>query len=256
MKVMTFNLRLDVASDGENAWPNRVNHVVEVIKESKVDLIGMQEVLPSMLNDLTHRLDQFDWIGRGREAGSKGEYSPIFFNRNMFELVESGTFWLSETPYVEGSRSWDSHLPRICSWGQFKAKKNPDLEFRVFNTHLDHIGEEARSYGSKLIAQFIKAQNKKKELPSIIMGDFNAYPLSDAIKTMVQAGFENVYSYYNEKIGCTFHQFEGVTEGEPIDYIFTSPDIQIEDVHIDRQSFDGRFPSDHYPIIANVNFSK
>lgn len=122
LKAMTFNIRMDTPNDGINQWSNRKEWVAEVVFFNDVDIVGMQEVLHNQLVDLENLLPQYDYVGEGREGETKGEYSPIFYLKDRFKVLESGTFWLSETPYEKGVKSWDSSLPRIATWARLKIK--------------------------------------------------------------------------------------------------------------------------------------
>jgi endonuclease/exonuclease/phosphatase family metal-dependent hydrolase len=256
LKVMTFNLRVNVPQDGENAWPNRIDTVVKTIRESKVSIFGTQEVLPSMLRDIEERLSEFAWIGEGRRGGMNDEMSTIFYKKDEFDVINQGTFWLSETPEVVGSQSWDSSLPRICTWAELKSKNEKKIYF--FNTHLDHISEEARVKGVHVIFEKMLSIAKDNILPIILTGDFNTEPNSEVISyfkevSILNGTMNNTYQKLydiGEHTGCTFHNFTGEVTGEPIDYIFTTSDIKVKEVNINKDMVDGRYPSDHYPVIA------
>lgn len=248
--IMTFNLRYDNPEDGENSWSNRKAKVVEIIKQEQPVIIGTQELLPAMIKDLDELLTEYDWFGQPRQ--SNDEYSVIFYKKDEVRFVENGTFWLSETPLVEASISWDSSLPRICTWGEFVCLNSPH-RFRVFNTHLDHISEEARIKGVQVIEKYMAALNESEHLPAILTGDFNAEPASDEVKFWMDKPFTSVYSVMKiQGEGLTFHDFEGGSDGEPIDYIFVSKDIEIKSGRIIHSKMDNMYPSDHYPVSAIV----
>lgn len=256
LKVMTFNFRVNVPQDGENAWPNRIDAVAKTIRESKASIIGTQEVLPSMLRDIEERLKEFAWIGEGRRGGMNDEMNVIFYKNDEFEVVNHGTFWLSETPEVVRSQSWDSSLPRICTWAELKSSNGEKVYF--FNTHLDHISEEARVKGTQVIVQKILNKAEINKLPLILTGDFNTEPDSQVISYLKEVSIydrtiNNAYQKLNEtgqQPGCTFHDFKGGEAGEPIDYIYTTSDIKVKEVDINKDMVDGKYPSDHYPVAA------
>ncbi|EES74408.1 endonuclease/exonuclease/phosphatase family protein [Paenibacillus sp. MB22_1] len=253
-KIMTFNLRLNVASDGENAWPYRTKAVAEVIKRHDADIIGIQEGLHDMLTDLEPLLPEYAWIGEGREGGNKGEYAAILYKKKNWTVGKAGHFSLSETPEELGARSWSTSHPRMCTWVTFKSQTG--AEFAAFNTHLDHISEEAQQKGMELIRERMKEFRTQTGLPVVLTGDFNVEPANAVITGLEQEGYRNAYSVLQQEkkeVGATVHHFLGGESGEPIDYIFVSPDLQIQNVRVDRELYEGRYPSDHYPVIAEVS---
>ncbi|MFB9277498.1 endonuclease/exonuclease/phosphatase family protein [Cohnella cellulosilytica] len=253
-KIMTFNLRLNVASDGENAWPNRVKAAAEAIKRHDADIVGIQEGLLPMLRDLEPLLPEYAWVGEGREGGEQGEYSAIFYKRGKWKAEEVGGFGLSETPGKLGAMSWNTACPRMCTWARFKSAAGEELV--VFNTHLDHLSDEAQTKGMELIRRRIERFRETTVLPVVLTGDFNVGPEHAVVSGLERAGYLNAYSVLPEGVrgvGRTFHDFLGGEPGEPIDYVFASPDLAIVGVEVDRGQYDGRYPSDHYPVIAEVS---
>jgi len=254
---MTFNLRLHTSDDNENAWPNRVDKVATVIKKYNPVMFGIQEGFHSMLTELNEYLDDYEWVGEGREGGQLGEYSAIFYKKSKLKVVEQGQFWLSETPEEVASISWESSFPRICTWAQFAWKTAGNEQFYVFNTHLDHISEEARDKGIELIWNAVSTKRGKRALPAILTGDMNSIPSSHVIQFLRgKRELVDAYQCLKEEVGATFHNFLGGEEGEPIDYIFVTKDIKVLDTIVDRSEMNGAFPSDHYPIIATVSLPR
>ncbi len=183
LRVITFNIRYNNPNDGEHAWPNRKERVASLIRFHQADLIGMQEVLKNQINDLESLLPGYSWIGVGRDDGKDaGEFSPIFYRTERFQLIDNGTFWLSETPDVIGSKSWDAAITRIANWAQF-SDRNTSQTFLLLNTHFDHRGEQARSESAKLIVDHL--QGLTAEYPIVVTGDFNVPPNSAAYATML-----------------------------------------------------------------------
>lgn len=253
-KIMTFNLRLNVESDGENAWPHRVRAAAEVIQRHAPDIAGVQEALHEMLADLETLLPDYAWVGEGREGGMLGEYTAILYKKDKWSVRDVGHFSLSETPERLGAMSWNTSHPRICTWAHFMSDTGE--EFAVFNTHLDHISEEAKEKGMELIRERMERLREQTGLPVVLMGDFNVRPDHAVIRGLEKAGYRNAYSVLPEggsAAGRTFHDFLGGEEGEPIDYIFTSADLQPRNVVVDRGQYDGRYPSDHYPVLSEVS---
>ena len=153
LQVMTFNIRLDVSSDSLNSWPYRKAGAAQLISYYAPDLLGMQEVLPNQLADLKQALPQYTAIGVGRDDGkTAGEYCPVFFNIERFELLKHGDFSLSEQPETFGVKGWDAECNRVCTWALLKDKVNGG-QVAYFNTHLDHIGTVARREGVRLVMQ-------------------------------------------------------------------------------------------------------
>ena len=173
IKVMSFNIRYGAANDGENHWKNRSYLVAETIKMFDPDLLGTQEVLKFQAEFLQQVLPEYGFHGVGREDGSdNGEYVPVMYKKDRFEVTDSGHFWLSESPEVAGSKSWDSSLPRMASWVQLSDLSNNGSKLVFMNTHFDHRGRTARLESARLIRKRAE-EIMGKEIPFIITGDFN-----------------------------------------------------------------------------------
>src|SRR5688572_23652685 len=154
LRVMSFNIRYDEPRDGENAWPNRKKLVATLIRLHQVDLIGVQEALKGQLDDLSELIPEYAWIGVGRTDGKLGgEFSAILFRKNRFAMLETATFWLSETPHIP-SKGWDAAFPRIVTWAKFSDKQTQRVFFH-FNTHFDHRGTRAREESGRLLLRRI-----------------------------------------------------------------------------------------------------
>jgi len=264
-RVMTFNLRVDTPDDGENAWKYRAQRAADVIRDADPSIIGTQEAMIHMIEDLQSRLDGYEWVGEGRLGGTEGEFTALFVKKSDFIIMDSGTFWLSETPHVPGSRSWDSAYPRICTWCSLRSVKDKDFSLFVYNVHLDNISDEARVQGLRLVRSVIAGHRQSNRLPYILLGDFNCKPGSRAIQSLADGNtegsdglfFRNSYTEAGmkyEEVGLTCHKYKGGHRGEPIDYIFTSPELRVIGVEIDRRTIRGGYPSDHYPVIAEIDF--
>jgi len=255
--VMSFNIRLSTPSDGENWWEYRKDKVAQLIRFYDTDVVGLQEVLRAQLEDLEERLPGYEWIGVGRDDGKeKGEYSPIFYNAEKFELLKNSTFWLSETPTVPGSKDWDAAITRICSWAKFRDKQT-DKEFYFFNTHFDHRGVEARQESAALIAQ--KITEIAGDTPVVLSGDFNTEPTTTAYQNLVTGANAltdaiNISELPHYGPLGTFTGFEQPERdtGRRIDYIFVKNGVQVHKHAILTDSWGGKLPSDHYPVLAEV----
>lgn len=250
--VMTYNIRLDIASDDENAWPNRKDFLSSQVLFYGPDVLGVQEALPNQMKDLKERLPNYNHIGIGRDGANQGEYSAIFYNKNKLKVEKEQTFWLSKTPDVV-SKDWDAALPRICTYGLFEDLKS-NTKFWVFNTHLDHVGEQARLNGIKLIQQKIAEENDKN-YPVFLMGDFNVEPNSLLIKRLSE-NMLNTESLADLTFGPngTFNGFrfnESVTR--KIDYIFMSKsnNIKINKQAVLSDNNNLKYPSDHFPVYVH-----
>ena len=262
IKVVSFNLRRDFGPQRKNRWETRKELAAKVIEQSNAEIIGVQEFLPNMRKDLKELLDGYSIFGRGRLSGKKpnnDEHSDIIIKNDQVEVSRCRTFWLSKKPETP-SRAMFAVYPRICTVAEVKLKKS-GRRLRVFNTHFDHISPLARSFGAKLILEQIHNANQTDPLPTIVMGDFNAKPNSKAVRMMREnlSGYQDVrlqdiYDSVEQLIGNTYHGFKGKIKQKfkPIDYIFVSDDFEIVNASVDTSSFDGAYPSDHYPISATL----
>jgi endonuclease/exonuclease/phosphatase family metal-dependent hydrolase len=260
LRIMSFNLRLDLASDGPNAWPHRRDWVASLIRFHAPDAIGVQEALAHMLTELDARLPGFARVGVGRADGrAGGEFSAILYRTDRLELLESGTFWLSATPEVAGSKGWDAAIERIATWARFRDRRTgcPHLHL---NTHFDHVGEKARQESARLIRQ--RLARLADEASIIVTGDLNADPQSAPYRiftsdTIVGASAPlrdafNVSSGGHYGPTSSWNAFKAIEPGRRIDYILVSTRVPVLSHGILPDSWDGRFPSDHLPVIAAI----
>lgn len=250
LKLMTYNIRLDVASDGENAWPNRKDFLSSQIQFHDPDILGIQEALPNQVIDLEKSLLQYNQVGIGREGEGKGESSNIFYKKEKLKVVETNTFWLSETPN-EISIGWDAACHRVCTFALFK-EIDSDSIFWVFNTHLDHVGIKAREKAIALILSKMDQLNLYN-YPVVLMGDFNLEPahksivalkmkMNDASEISLQKPFGPNGTFNN------FEFYKPVTKR--IDYIFISKNnnLKVKKYAVLTDSKDLKYPSDHFPV--------
>lgn len=254
VKLITYNIRYDNSNDAENSWSERKEKLAAQIKFYEPDIFGIQEGLYHQVNFLDNYLGKYNYAGVGREDGKTiGEFSAIFFNAKRFKLLESSTFWLSETPDTI-SIGWDAVLPRICTYVYLKDNIT-GKKIWVFNTHLDHIGKLARINSAKLIVKRIKSLNKLTD-PVILMGDFNSTPDSKVIKYLSAELNDSKYSGINPAFGPegTFNGFkfhEPVTER--IDYIFSYKEKTLVNKYaVLSDSKDCKYPSDHLPVFIEI----
>jgi len=249
ISLMTYNIRLDLASDGENTWPHRKERIVHQLKTNQPDIFGTQEGLPHQIEYINQQLTEYGSIGVPRDDGkTKGEHSNIYYDTSRFFVLENSTFWLSKTP-DKPSIGWDSEYPRICTYGLFE-EKNLKKKIWVFNTHLDHKGTKARCKSLKLISKTIEEVNPEKH-PVVLMGDFNLTADSKEIKKLSRQ-FKDTYHTNPSPNNTTYNGFNK-KHGSRIDYIFVSENIGIHRYSILVEKDDeGRFPSDHFPVVAEI----
>jgi len=258
ISIMTYNIRYGLADDGENSWEYRKEFLASQMNFYNSDFIGTQEGLPFQIEYIDSQLPKHKFIGKTRDAESKGEYSAIFYNQNKFELIKQNTFWLSPTP-LKPSKGWDAAYPRICTYGLFKDKKSK-TKFWVINTHLDHIGETAREQSVILILAKIKEINTEN-YPLIFMGDLNAEPESLPILNLKSELNDSKEISIEKPFGPkgTFNAFQfdkPVTKR--IDYIFISKNnnIELNKYAVLSDSKDLKYPSDHLPVYVELTFIK
>jgi endonuclease/exonuclease/phosphatase family metal-dependent hydrolase len=261
-RVMSFNIRYSAAKDGEDAWDKRRDALVKVIRTYDPDLFGTQEVLADQYDFLKEQLPEYGFVGAGRDDGKrKGEASPIAYKKDRYDLQASGMIWLSPTPEKVGSKGWDAALPRVATWVTLKDKKDGGRELFYVNTHWDHIGNEARVESAKVMRKLI--DDKRGDRPVIVTGDFNSTEDLPQYRTLTGAGGDEksrLTDAYREvhptpaADEASFHAFKGTREGKRIDWILHSPDYIATAATIDyAKTPAGRYPSDHYPVTAELN---
>jgi len=263
--VMTYNIRYGTANDGENSWANRKEIAIDVLRRHSPDVVGLQEALRFQIDDIRAALPRYAEIGVGRDDGmTKGEYSAILYRKDRFDVTDSGTFWLSDTPEKPGSITWGNNCTRLCTWGRF-VRKDTGRAFYHFNTHLDHVSQYSRERAAVLLAQRIR--DRKHPDPVLLTGDFNTGEdnpvvryLKGELESPVASGdfsknpvvlvdtFRVLHP--DEKVVGTFHSFNGDRTRDKIDYIFAQPGTKVLRTEILRDNTDNRYPSDHFPIVA------
>ena len=253
LTAMSYNLRLDFPGDSLNAWPHRRDFLLSQLLFHAPDIIGTQEGLPEQIAWLDKRLPGYGRVGQGREGGNRGEYSAIYYNRERFAALTSGTLWLSETPNVV-SVGWDAALPRIVSWVRLAERGGTGGgEFYAFNTHFDHRGARARVKSAKLILRMIDSINTDG-LPVVLTGDLNLTPETPALQQLT-ARLTDAYAAAPVRLGPagTFNAFRYDRPAERrIDYILVSHQIDVERFATLTDARDGRYPSDHFPVLAQL----
>ncbi|WP_420321629.1 endonuclease/exonuclease/phosphatase family protein [Flagellimonas sp.] len=251
---MTYNIRYNNPNDKENWWENRKQDVTTLIKHYKPDILGIQEGLHEQVAYLDEVLTNYTYAGVGRDDGKqKGEYAAIFYNKKNLELLETKTYWLSETPN-KVSVGWDASMERIVTYAKFKDK-NAEKIIHVFNCHYDHIGKLARKNSSELILDLIDKMEIQNE-PIAVIGDLNSHPDEapvQILKTELQDAFEHSKTPAYGPVG-TFNGFNPTEDlTQRIDYIFTK-NIQVRSFRtIDDRRKNGLYPSDHLPILITLD---
>ncbi|GAA5506683.1 endonuclease/exonuclease/phosphatase family protein [Novipirellula caenicola] len=257
-RLMTYNIRYLNPNDGPDHWDHRVDAVAETIKSA--DIIGLQEATRKQIDDLANRLPEFQWYGVGRSDGKDGgEFSPVFWRRDQFDVTRKGTFWLGPDPQAVGKNAWGANLPRICSWVEIQSKHNA-TQMLLMNTHFDHQSATARENSAKLMRT--KAAELRGQLPVVMMGDLNATPDSPPLKNLLAETGEGVTFLDASKLSKseptgprgTFNGFKAIRADFKIDFILLS-DRRIDVVNhqtLDPKTENGRFASDHLPIMINV----
>ena len=258
---MTFNIRLNTASDSMNAWPYRKDMVASQVLFHEVHIVGVQEALLDQMTDLQQRLPKYRYRGVGRDDGErKGEFSAIFYDTTRLDAMESKTFWLSETPEWAGSKSWDAAITRIVTWIRFRDKKTKKIFF-AFNTHFDHIGKVARRESAKLLLQ--KISEVAGAAPVVVTGDFNSTPDDEPVQLIVDQS-NTLHLVDSKGISLQPHYgptgtFNGFKEKEkddqPIDYIFLKGKWRVLKHATISQTWDGRFASDHFAVVAKLQLN-
>jgi endonuclease/exonuclease/phosphatase family metal-dependent hydrolase len=259
--VMSFNIRYGAADDGDNSWPYRRDLVFQTIAGHEPAIFGVQECLWQQGEELQAAFPDYQMIGVGRDDGQQaGEMCAIFSRSNRYQVLDRGTFWLSESPEVVGSRGWDAALPRIATWVRLHDGWGvPDTLF-VFNAHFDHVGKIAREKSAALLRT--RMAKIAGDHPVILMGDFNdpAIPASATYEALLSdCGMQDLVlndtwflaSREQRLLGeDTFHGFTGEPSRGRIDWILVTDHFQGIDAGIERMNDDGRYPSDHFPVWA------
>jgi endonuclease/exonuclease/phosphatase family metal-dependent hydrolase len=252
--ILTYNLRYDNPADGVNAWTNRRVWLCEQVRQINPDIFGIQEALITQITYLDSVFSDYRHLGVGRDDGiDKGEFSAIYYHAQKFRVLQQSSFWLSSTP-EKVSKGWDAACLRICTYGLFQEIET-GKKFWVFNTHLDHVGLNARKNSATLILRKIKALNKPG-YPVVLTGDFNCEPGSDAYKIISKQFLDSKIADKGMSPGpdSTFNGFDSTKPATTrIDFIFTSrKGVNILNYTVLRESREGRFASDHFPVFTGL----
>lgn len=249
---MSFNVRLPAESDGPDRWELRREQVVRMLREQDADVIGTQELFAEQGDYLAEQMPEYAWFGRGRESDGGGEHMGVFYRRDRLRVVESGDFWLSDTPEAPGSISWGHPHPRMVTWALFETLAD-GRRFYLFNTHLPYRGEDedARLRGAKAIAR--RLRTLPDDVPVVLTGDFNTTPASPAYAGL--KGFlEDAWTSAAQRTGPegTFHGFTGQPQ-KRIDWILVRG-LEVDRMRVVDSQENGRYPSDHFPLVVELSW--
>lgn len=257
LRVMTYNIRLDLAEDGLNRWSNRRDQFIGQIALMHPAILGLQEVVPGQKADLERAFPNYTFLGAPREK--QGESANVAFDRNVFSLRSSGTFWLSPTPKMP-SKGWDAAYSRVATWAHLVGKSD-GRRFLALNTHLDNEGKQARLEGARQISRWIAANRAPGEFV-VVTGDFNTTPDSPPVQALMSAPLSLRDSRTISKtppVGPegTWNEFKAIPlpkDEMRIDFVLVDPKIAVERYGVLAWHFDGpRVASDHFPVVADLN---
>lgn len=250
LRIMTFNVRYPAKTDGPDRWEFRRDLLVDTIREKSPDLIGTQELYYEQGQYIVEKLPDYVWFGISRRGNHEDEHMGVFYKKDRLRLLDSGNFWLSETPETPGSMSWGVNLPRMVTWGLFEIREAA-RRFYLYNTHFPHRreDEEARLRAARLLSE--RLQRLDPSIPLVLTGDFNAAAGGEVYRVFT-THLEDAWARAPKRSGpeCTAGGFQGRTDCRRIDWILYRGALRPLEAETVRRSRDGRFPSDHYPVLA------
>ncbi|MBL7847939.1 MAG: endonuclease/exonuclease/phosphatase family protein [Cyclobacteriaceae bacterium] len=256
IRIMSYNIRFDNPADGLNSWGNRREFLAGQVQSADPDVLAIQESLPNQVEFLSTKLNGYGHAGQGRDEGGQGESTTIFFRQSRFDLKEVNQFWLSESP-DQLSRGWDAAIRRICTY-VLLFDKQLNRSILIFNTHFDHIGHQARIKSAELILRKIKESNAQG-LPVILTGDFNATPDSAPIQ-LLQKEMSDCRLIATSKSMAAQGSFNAFDTAKPatqlIDHIFVTSGVTVATYAVLVATQDGKYPSDHFPVVVDIALPK
>jgi len=259
VKVMTFNIRANNLVEILDSWTSRKKLVYEVVTFHAPDILGLQEPLHGQLEQIQQAFPQYaSYAAGGKDGQKRGESCPIFYRKDLFNLIDSGTFWFSDHPDTPGSQGWGEPVPRFCSWVQL-AQKGQKTGFYIYNMHLAFLSQNSRNKSVRLLAQQIAA--RKTSAPFIIIGDFNMRRINPAMEFLLERSPQNQFpvtdawlSVHPDNPDISTSNFGKWGTGPQIDHIQLGQNTKAIEVEIDDRKIDGRYPSDHFPVVARILF--
>lgn len=253
LTVMSFNIRYGTAPDGPNRWEVRRDQLIDLVKAQTPDVVGLQEALHFQIDEMLAAMPDYRMVGVGRsDGGQGGEYSAILYRASRLTVRRTDTFWFSDTPDIVRSNTWGNAIERICTWALIDDKAGGS--FYIYNLHLDHVSQPSREKSVALLVDRINARTPAA--PVVVTGDFNTGEVNPATRAML-AVFRDTFRAIHPKateVGTANAFTLGQTMGEKIDYIFVEGATEVLTADILRASVDGRYPSDHFPVIARIRF--
>jgi endonuclease/exonuclease/phosphatase family metal-dependent hydrolase len=254
LRVMSFNVRYPARTDGPNRWEFRRDLLVETIREKSPDVMGTQELYYEQGQYIVEKLPEYAWLGISRRGSHEDEHMGVFYKKDRLRVLDSGNFWLSETPETPGSMSWGVNLLRMVTWGYFELRDG-GRRFYFYNTHFPHRREdhEARLRAARLIAERIAKLDPA--VPFVMTGDFNA-PAGGEVYQVFAGSLQDGWLRAARRTGpeCTFGGFKGVVECPRIDWILYRGPFRVLEAETVTRNWEGRYPSDHYPVFAVLEF--
>jgi endonuclease/exonuclease/phosphatase family metal-dependent hydrolase len=252
---ISCNIRFDNPADGQNSWSHRKDFLAQILLNERPHIIATQEGRFAQLKDLESLLVDYELIDQHRSWIGERMYPTIFIKKNTFEFCKSGDLWLSETPEIAGSRSFESAFPRLMTWTKLQLKESAKNLF-IVNTHLDHIKSETRVHQIKVLAHEIK-RVWDQHTPLVIMGDFNDSPQSE-VRSILISEFPSLVDAWilkNEAEETSHHGFKGLMDqGARIDWIMLDHKLSLTECYMNKKNLAGKYPTDHFPIICKINF--
>ncbi|APP76510.1 endonuclease/exonuclease/phosphatase family protein [Xanthomonas vesicatoria] len=254
LRVMSFNVRVPVDTDGDKRWQVRRDAMVALIRQTHPDVFGTQELVQEQAQYLATHLPTYRWFGKGRNADGGGEHMGVFYDSRVLTVVESGDFWLSETPGTPGSSSWGTDLPRLVTWALFE-RRGDKRRFYLFNTHLPHRDQDepAREQAARLILSRIA--KLPADIPVVLTGDFNSDPDKSTYPTLTAAlGDARTHAPKRNGPENTFQDFS-THPTRRIDWILFRGLTPTRFTTLDERP-GGILPSDHYPVLAEFDWPR
>lgn len=256
LRVMSFNIRYASPNDGVNVWEKRRALTLKTVQEQQADLIGMQELLRGQAEWLQAKLPHHAWFGKGRngneEDGNGNEHMGVFYDTRRLKLLAQGDFWYSDTPDVPGSNNFDGPMPRMATWGHFEDRRT-GKRFYLFNTHLAHTdaAEALRERSARLLLARMATLAGTERV--VVTGDFNAHP-DGAVHRLLTATLSDAWEQAPVRSGPekTAHAFTGNPDAR-IDWVLYRQ-FGIRSVHTVDVHEGAVYPSDHYPVVAELTW--
>ena len=251
LRIMSFNIRC--TNVGRDSWEERIDIVTDTMIKSGADSIGVQEATPEWMATLKETLTDYDYVGVARDDGkNQGEYSAVFYFKDKYNPVDSGTFWLSETP-EKPSLGWDAACNRICTWVVLENKETKEQYVHV-NSHFDHVGIKAREESVKMILEHI---GKYKDLPVVFTADMNVQEGSDNYTEFTQVLHDTKYQAQDTMNYLTYHDTKpSKHDGDIIDYVMVNDNLKALSYKVVTAGVDERYVSDHFPVYADLEIKK